>query len=164
LTTAAEELSTDPIALRAELAALNKELAVVQGETPLMQPCVTSQTIAEVISGWTGIPVGKMLADEINTVISLRDKLEKRVVGQTQALEAISRRIPEPPEPGLNRAAPARGRLSACWVRSGGWKKTVNSFDAGRHANNKWRQSESSSTNSDNVWNTQRVPNTVSDR
>src|ERR1044072_5496912 len=75
--------------LRAELARLNQELESVQGETPLMQACVTSQTIAEVISGWTGIPVGKMLADEINTVIALRDRLEKRVVGQSQALEAI---------------------------------------------------------------------------
>jgi type VI secretion system protein VasG len=79
--------------LRAELARLNQELESVQGETPLMQACVTSQTIAEVISGWTGIPVGKMLADEINTVIALRDRLEKRVVGQSQALEAISQRI-----------------------------------------------------------------------
>lgn len=58
-----------------------------------MQACVTSQTIAEVISGWTGIPVGKMLTDEINTVLALRDRLEKRVIGQSQALEAISRRI-----------------------------------------------------------------------
>jgi type VI secretion system protein VasG len=76
--------------MRAELASLNREL---EGETPLMQACVTSQTIAEVISGWTGIPVGKMLADEIKTVIGLRQRLERRVVGQEQALEAISQRI-----------------------------------------------------------------------
>ncbi len=81
------------VALRAELANLNTELESVQGETPLMQPCVTSQTIAEVISGWTGIPVGKMLADEINTVIALHERLERRVVGQSQALEAIAQRI-----------------------------------------------------------------------
>ncbi|HKP85576.1 MAG TPA: type VI secretion system ATPase TssH [Blastocatellia bacterium] len=85
--------SVDVEALRAELARLNKELESVQGETPLIEACVTSQTIAGVISGWTGIPVGKMLADEINTVISLGDRLEKRVVGQSQALEAISQRI-----------------------------------------------------------------------
>jgi type VI secretion system protein VasG len=94
----AEESSTasapaNADALRAELARLNRELESTQGETPLMQACVTSQTIAEVISGWTGIPVGKMLADEINTVIALRERLEKRVVGQSQALEAISQRI-----------------------------------------------------------------------
>jgi type VI secretion system protein VasG len=80
-------------ALRTELGLLNQELESVQGETPMMQVSVTSQTIAEVISGWTGIPVGKMLTDEINTVLALRDRLEKRVIGQSHALEAISQRI-----------------------------------------------------------------------
>jgi type VI secretion system protein VasG len=79
--------------MRGELTRLNAELSEAQGETPMMQPCVTSQTIAEVISGWTGIPVGKMLTDEINTVLGLRDKLEQRVVGQSHALEAIAQRI-----------------------------------------------------------------------
>ncbi len=79
--------------LRAELSRLNRELEQIQGETPLMQACVTSQTIAEVISGWTGIPIGKMLADEINTVLQLKDRLAQRVIGQDHALEAISQRI-----------------------------------------------------------------------
>ncbi|MGE0823941.1 MAG: type VI secretion system ATPase TssH [Candidatus Binatia bacterium] len=78
---------------REELERLNKELEAVQGETPLMQACVTSQTIAEVISGWTGIPVGKMLTDEIKTVLHLKDRLEQRVIGQSYGLEAISQRI-----------------------------------------------------------------------
>jgi len=85
--------SVDVESLRAELAQLNEELESVQGETPLIEACVTSQTIAGVISGWTGIPVGKMLADEINTVIALNERLEKRVVGQSQALHSISQRI-----------------------------------------------------------------------
>ena len=80
-------------ALRLRLNQLNEELETVQGQNPLMQACVDSQTIAEVISGWTGIPVGKMLTDEINTVISLQERLEKRVIGQPHALEAISQRI-----------------------------------------------------------------------
>ena len=79
--------------LRLRLRQLNQELESVQGQSPLMQACVDSQAIAEVISGWTGIPVGKMLTDEINTVISLKDRLEKRVIGQPHALEAISQRI-----------------------------------------------------------------------
>src|SRR5256885_7444120 len=58
-----------------------------------MQACVDSQTIAEVISGWTGIPVGKMLTDEINTVLTLKDRLEERVIGQSHALDAIAQRI-----------------------------------------------------------------------
>jgi type VI secretion system protein VasG len=88
--------ATTPVdvdALKSELAALNKELEAVQGETPLMQAVVTSQTIAEVISGWTGIPIGKMLADEINTVLALKDRLMRRVIGQAHALDAIAQRI-----------------------------------------------------------------------
>lgn len=83
----------DADALRAELARLNLELESAQGEQPLMQACVDSQTIAEVISGWTGIPVGRMMTDEINTVLSLKERLEQRVVGQSHALEAIAHRI-----------------------------------------------------------------------
>ncbi len=83
----------DVTALRAELSKLNDELAVLQGEEPLMQATVNAQTIAEVISGWTGIPVGKMLTDEINAVLALRDRLEQRVIGQSHALEAIAQRI-----------------------------------------------------------------------
>lgn len=79
--------------LRAELARLNETLTTVQGRTPLMQACVTAQTVAEVISGWTGIPVGKMQTDEINAVLQLRERLAERVVGQHHALEAISQRI-----------------------------------------------------------------------
>jgi type VI secretion system protein VasG len=79
--------------LKAKLAQLNEELDKVQGESPLMQACVDSQTIADVISGWTGIPVGKMLTDEIQTILSLKDRLQQRVIGQSHALEAIAQRI-----------------------------------------------------------------------
>ena len=79
--------------MRDELAKLNEQLAQVQGHEPLMYSCVTAQTVAEVISGWTGIPVGKMQSDEINAVLSLKEKLEQRVVGQPHALEAIAQRV-----------------------------------------------------------------------
>jgi type VI secretion system protein VasG len=79
--------------LRDELAALSTKLAEAQGNQPLMQVYVTAQTVAEVISGWTGIPVGKMQTDEINMVLTLKDRLGERVVGQANALEAISQRI-----------------------------------------------------------------------
>lgn len=80
-------------ALRADLDAKSTALKSLQGESPLLQIWVDSQTIAEVIAGWTGIPVGKMLADEINTVLDLKAKLEERVIGQPHALEAVSQRI-----------------------------------------------------------------------
>jgi type VI secretion system protein VasG len=82
----------DP-ALAAALEAKTAELRALQGESPLMQVCVDAQTIAEVIAGWTGIPVGKMMADEIQTVLNLASKLQERVIGQSHALDAISQRI-----------------------------------------------------------------------
>jgi type VI secretion system protein VasG len=90
---ARKQKQADAEDLRTQLAQLNHKLRQVQGEAPLAQVCVDSQTIAEVISGWTGIPVGRMLADEINTVLSLRERLEQRVVGQSHALEAVAQRI-----------------------------------------------------------------------
>ena len=54
-----------PMLLRGELATLNTELEALQGETPLMRVCVDAQIVGEVISGWTGIPIGKMLKDEV---------------------------------------------------------------------------------------------------
>ncbi|HEX6730471.1 MAG TPA: type VI secretion system ATPase TssH [Pyrinomonadaceae bacterium] len=88
-----ESMAVDTEKLRQELTKLNDELDEIQGEASLMQVCVDSQTIAEVISGWTGIPVGKMLTNEINTVLKLKDRLEQRVIGQSHALEAIAQRI-----------------------------------------------------------------------
>lgn len=79
--------------LKSELKRLNEELRSVQGEHPLMQPVVNGQTVAEIISGWTGIPIGKMVADEINAVLKLSDTLRERVLGQDHALEAIAQRI-----------------------------------------------------------------------
>ena len=79
--------------MRLDLVKLNDRLAEVQGKEPLMQACVSAQTVAEVISGWTGIPVGKMQTDQINAVLALKEKLGERVVGQAHALEAISQRI-----------------------------------------------------------------------
>ncbi len=92
--TADGQLSPEEVQnLRGEIARLNEELAKVQGDSPLMQVCVDAQAVAEVVSGWTGIPVGKVMKDEIQTVLSLRERLEERIIGQSHALEAISQRI-----------------------------------------------------------------------
>ena len=90
---AAVQPALNPEELRAQLAGLNAELETLQGETPLLRVCVDSQIIGEVVSGWTGIPVGKMLKDEIATVLSLESHLGARVIGQNHALEMISQRI-----------------------------------------------------------------------
>ncbi|WP_244493132.1 type VI secretion system ATPase TssH [Aureimonas sp. AU20] len=85
--------TSDPDALRAELRQLGDELTALQGEHPLMRVTVDSQAIAEVIANWTGIPVGRMISNEIKTVLNLKPKLEERVIGQPQALEAIAETI-----------------------------------------------------------------------
>ncbi len=79
--------------LRAELDQLNTELHEVQGESPLMGVCVDSQSVAEVVSAWTGIPVGRMVTDEIRGVLNLRQRMEERIIGQSHALETIAQSI-----------------------------------------------------------------------
>ena len=80
-------------AIQAELAERNAALAAVQGEAPLMQACVTEQTVAEIVSGWTGIPVGRVVKNEIDTVLQLHEILGERIIGQPHALEGVSQRI-----------------------------------------------------------------------
>ena len=79
--------------LREDMNALRAELTELQGETPLVQFEVDGQAVAEVVGSWTGIPVGRMLADEIQTVIDLSERLRERVIGQDHGLEAIAQRI-----------------------------------------------------------------------
>ncbi len=79
--------------IRPELERVQGELAALQGEDPLMQVVVDRQAIGAVISGWTGIPVGKMQRNEIDTVLNLQAMLGERVVGQDHALDAIAQRI-----------------------------------------------------------------------
>ncbi|MCB9897644.1 MAG: type VI secretion system ATPase TssH [Planctomycetes bacterium] len=77
----------------ADLESAARELGELQGEEPLMLPCVDEQAVAEVIGSWTGIPVGRMMADQITTVLELERLMKARVVGQDQALGAIAQRI-----------------------------------------------------------------------
>ena len=83
----------DAAPLREELNKLNAELDTLGGDTPLMRVCTDEQIVSEVISGWTGIPVGKMLKDEVSTVLELESHLGKRVIGQNHALGVIGQRI-----------------------------------------------------------------------
>lgn len=79
--------------LLASLKDLEKELLAIQGESPLVFPNVDQQAVASVVADWTGIPVGRMVKNEIQAVLSLADHLEKRVIGQRHALDAVARRI-----------------------------------------------------------------------
>jgi type VI secretion system protein VasG len=83
----------DRDALLAKLQALEVELSAIQGEDPLILPSVDEQAVASVVADWTGIPVGRMVKNEIQAVLTLADSLEKRVIGQRHGLEAIAKRI-----------------------------------------------------------------------
>ena len=72
---------------------LQQQLVELQGEQPLMFPTVDSQAVASVIAGWTGIPVGRMVKNEIDAILNLGETLNRRVIGQRHALDMIARRV-----------------------------------------------------------------------
>jgi type VI secretion system protein VasG len=76
-----------------ELRTLQAELATHQGESPLILPSVDAQAIASVVGDWTGIPVGRMVKNELTAVLALADTLGRRVIGQDNGLTAIARRV-----------------------------------------------------------------------
>lgn len=95
---ASEEAETteppvDVEAVREELYGLQAELSELQGENPLILPAVDAQAVASVVADWTGIPVGRMVKNEIESVLKLADTLEERVIGQRHGLDMIARRI-----------------------------------------------------------------------
>ena len=79
--------------LLTELHALQDKIATLQGESPLILASVDAQAVASVVADWTGIPVGRMVKNEVQAVLELADTLNKRVIGQKHGLEMIARRI-----------------------------------------------------------------------
>jgi type VI secretion system protein VasG len=79
--------------LLSELVDLQAKLATVQGESPLILPSVDEQAVASVVEDWTGVPVGRMVKNEVETLLNLAETLNQRVIGQRHALDMIARRI-----------------------------------------------------------------------
>ncbi|SDB68262.1 type VI secretion system ATPase TssH [Belnapia rosea] len=90
---AAMVAGTEAAEAKAALAGATEALHALQGEQPLVHPVVDGQAVAEVVATWTGIPVGRMVSDEIKTILNLKERLEERVVGQPHALAAIAQAI-----------------------------------------------------------------------
>ncbi|NVM89622.1 type VI secretion system protein VasG [Variovorax sp. SG517] len=82
-----------PEEIRAELNEAQDKLSQLQGESPLILAAVDAQAIATVVADWTGIPIGRMVRDDAQSVLRLGEILSARVVAQPDALETISRRI-----------------------------------------------------------------------
>lgn len=102
--------------LRQDIQSIYKDLITVQGETPLVLPLVDEQAVSTIISEWTGIPLGRMVKNEINSVLNLADEMNKRVIGQEHSIELIAKRIitakanladPEKPQAVLMLAGPS---------------------------------------------------------
>src|SRR5882672_5147543 len=79
--------------LLGELADLQSKLSALQGESPLILPSVDEQAVAAVVQDWTGVPVGRMVKNEVESLLNLADTLNQRVIGQRHALDMIARRI-----------------------------------------------------------------------
>ncbi|KQW26741.1 type VI secretion system ATPase TssH [Acidovorax sp. Root402] len=92
---ASAEATTSPVPAVSpeELVTMRTELLTLQGDDPLLHPVVDAGVVAAVVAEWTGIPVGRMVRDEVKSVLTLAQTLEKRVIGQRHGLEAITRRI-----------------------------------------------------------------------
>ncbi|MDC9592068.1 type VI secretion system ATPase TssH [Xenorhabdus sp. IM139775] len=88
-----EQQHDDINARHAELLALQQQLKTRQGENPLIFASVDSNVVSAVISDWTGIPLSRMVKDEIDAVLHLADTLNQRVIGQYHALELIAKRV-----------------------------------------------------------------------
>jgi len=84
-----EAAGGDPLALRAAVDALR----TLQGEAPLVPVQVDGNTVAGIVAAWTGIPLGRMVKDEIRTVLQLQPLLEERILGQSHAIAAVAQRV-----------------------------------------------------------------------
>ncbi len=83
----------DPTALQQELAQKQQALHELQGDMPLLFAAVDSNVVAAVVSDWTGIPLGRMVKNEIDAVLKLADTLNERVIGQRHGLDLIAKRV-----------------------------------------------------------------------
>ncbi|USX24003.1 type VI secretion system ATPase TssH [Oxalobacteraceae bacterium OTU3CINTB1] len=79
--------------LKAQLQDVQARLSALQGESPLILPTVDYQAVAAVVGDWTGIPVGRMAKNEMETILTIASSLAKRVIGQDHAMEMIAKRI-----------------------------------------------------------------------
>jgi type VI secretion system protein VasG len=88
-----ETTPEERVSLLDELTGHQLRLTYLQGESPLILPSVDEQAVASVVQDWTGVPVGRMVKNEIETVLNLAETLNQRVIGQRHALEMIAKRI-----------------------------------------------------------------------
>src|SRR5690606_15195528 len=79
--------------LEHEIEEINARLAEIQAQGALLKEEIDAEDIASIVSKWTGIPVARMLESERMKLLRMEDALEKRVVGQPEALKAVSNAV-----------------------------------------------------------------------
>ncbi len=109
----ATEPAVDTASALRELRAYQAELATYQGESPLILPSVDEQAVAAVVGDWTGIPVRRMVRNEVQAVLTLAETLARRVVGQDHGLHMIARRV-QTSRAGLDNPAKPVGVFMLC--------------------------------------------------
>lgn len=87
------ESGIDLAALQQKIKDIELKLKAAQGESPLVYERVDEEVVAAIVADWTGIPVGKMMSDEMSSILSLADNLNERVIGQRNALDEIASRV-----------------------------------------------------------------------
>ncbi|MBA2920546.1 type VI secretion system ATPase TssH [Sphingomonas sp. MAH-20] len=85
--------SSEAESATARLREAQAKVRELQGETPMVYDVVDGHVVAEVLAGWTGIPVGRMVSDEIRSVLSVGERLSARIKGQAYALDVIAQTV-----------------------------------------------------------------------
>ena len=83
----------DMAALREQLHSKMQGLEATSPDDRMVYAHVDEQSVASIISDWTGIPAGRMVSDELKSILTLGDRLKERVIGQDHGLEMIAKRI-----------------------------------------------------------------------
>ncbi|WKX26897.1 type VI secretion system ATPase TssH [Tatumella ptyseos] len=88
-----QENSESETVTHQQLLAIQQQLSTLQGEAPLLFTAVDKNIVATVVAEWTGIPLGRMVKNEIDAVLNLADTLNQRVIGQRHGVDLIAKRI-----------------------------------------------------------------------
>lgn len=89
----AAETEDEKLPLREEVKTAIAEMHAAQGESPMMRPDVDEAMVAMVVAAWTGVPVGKMVADDIQALVKMEEHLTTRIKGQDYGISVISKEL-----------------------------------------------------------------------
>jgi len=113
--------------LQTQLNKVKEKLVTIRADNPLIPTHVDKNMIATVISDWTGISIEKLLTNEIETILTLKEKMAEQIIGQPHAIESIARRI-QTAQAGLDNPKKPRGLFLLVGPSGVGKKETAKSL------------------------------------